>query len=790
MKKIILLFLVLVSYTGFSQVTIPTEYTIQNPLRLKTVNVGSKSDSVLVRGADQIIKYVPQSSIDGSGGGSQNLQQTLENGNTTDQSIEMTSGNSYTSLGAGSLLLIHNDTIHNASAWSGLNLNSETYSGITTVNGLLTLGSHKTGYSNSFSYLLPSVENSFGTTYFRLPINNIDEGHEYKLPVSVNGNFADENGNITISGGGSTPTLKEVINQENPTVLNNGGFVSIKSGNTAYDTTTEFRLSEDNVYIQSVDNASDKTGVVGTTNGEPTMSKGKSGNNTIINIADPIANTYFSFPAKPEGTYTLATLDDIPSSDSINLDTVLGNGSLGNDKNLRLKETSTNNNINLSPNTFSINNNTDDEIFETTSKGFSYHNPANVKVNNLFLNKTGFGTSNFRLPEKDTGDYTLATTDNIPTISQVLNSGSIGVDNYIRLTSSSNGLTSFQNNQRITFEDLSEKRAASFSAEGFELSTDLTDTPLNRYASYTSRGIAYRLASGTRSQDSQRNLFLPLDKTNLSYTFPISVNGNYADELGNITVSGSQNLQQTLDNESEAIGINKTFIQTGELILTSEDLTYPTTISFNKDDNAGIELSSNGSIGIESTSGGIQIGKSGFSPINISTNNQILLDGKPVRITGTKFQANTNESIDFTSDSFSAMLNNSYYLQSGDASMNLTSNNFNMGGTGFFFVLSGNNHGGITIGNNTLGIPQSSNHTTFNLPANYEAGSYNLAAINDIPSQYENTTTTALSSTNLNDSYSTAKKGDTVICADISGGALEYVKTSTGWISRSITAVP
>lgn len=63
MKKILLFLLFIGSFPAFSQVQIPQEYTINKPLRLETVNAGSKSDSIIVRGADKILKYVPQSKI-------------------------------------------------------------------------------------------------------------------------------------------------------------------------------------------------------------------------------------------------------------------------------------------------------------------------------------------------------------------------------------------------------------------------------------------------------------------------------------------------------------------------------------------------------------------------------------------------------------------------------------------------------------------------------------------------------------------------------------------------------
>ncbi|MEN2400572.1 hypothetical protein GKZ90_0012345 [Flavobacterium sp. MC2016-06] len=75
MKKIILLLLFIIPFTGFSQI-IPQEYTIKKPLRLQTVELGSKTDSILVRGSNEVIKYIPRSEFS-SGGESVTLENLL-----------------------------------------------------------------------------------------------------------------------------------------------------------------------------------------------------------------------------------------------------------------------------------------------------------------------------------------------------------------------------------------------------------------------------------------------------------------------------------------------------------------------------------------------------------------------------------------------------------------------------------------------------------------------------------------------------------------------------------------
>lgn len=83
MKKILILLLITLSLTTYAQ----KNYSIERPLYLGTVNAGSAADSVLVRGADKIVKFVPRSAFGGGSGGAQNLNDVLINGNSSSQSI-------------------------------------------------------------------------------------------------------------------------------------------------------------------------------------------------------------------------------------------------------------------------------------------------------------------------------------------------------------------------------------------------------------------------------------------------------------------------------------------------------------------------------------------------------------------------------------------------------------------------------------------------------------------------------------------------------------------------------
>lgn len=94
MKKILLAVLLVFALTANAQ----RNYEIESQLKLKTVNAGVKSDSVLVRGADKVVKFVPQSSIGESG--SKDLQSVLNTGKTASfddgvNVLELLNGDAY-----------------------------------------------------------------------------------------------------------------------------------------------------------------------------------------------------------------------------------------------------------------------------------------------------------------------------------------------------------------------------------------------------------------------------------------------------------------------------------------------------------------------------------------------------------------------------------------------------------------------------------------------------------------------------------------------------------------------
>lgn len=185
MKKIFLFFFLTMYCIGFSQkVQIPTEYTIKMPLRLETVKQGSKSDSVLVRGADKITKFVPRSEFTSNVDlPTPEINQVLNSGNNVfDKYLYFrNSSNS------------DEKTILNSFFAQVRNINSAS----SVYADKLQIGS--LSGSNSFTnYEIDGIRRYDGVSSFLKYPTFTSEIYQTILPVKVNNVFADDSGNIKI----------------------------------------------------------------------------------------------------------------------------------------------------------------------------------------------------------------------------------------------------------------------------------------------------------------------------------------------------------------------------------------------------------------------------------------------------------------------------------------------------------------------------------------------------------------------------------------------------------------
>lgn len=286
-------------------------YEINKPLKLNTVSEGEPTDNVLVYGADKEVKSIPRNEF---GGGSQDLQQTLENGNIA----SFDSNNSKLKFLEGD----ENNRVFEAKIGDGF-VRSSLSLGNTYAS--LSHSEPAPGHVNSnisatsTGIILSNNDNGTNAWYnmFFVPYNTTSQT-TYSLPIDK------PNGNYTlattddISGGSTTPTLQQVVET--------GEFYFDPESHEGNATCLGFYgTDKENVAI-----IGRGSGLLAGTN-EFTLSTTASGLNATILRGRYIEgkNLNFELPEdKDSGTYTLATLNDITGG-SQNLQQVLDQGSYG-----------------------------------------------------------------------------------------------------------------------------------------------------------------------------------------------------------------------------------------------------------------------------------------------------------------------------------------------------------------------------------------------------------------------------------------------------------------------------
>jgi hypothetical protein len=246
MKKILILLLITLGLTTYAQ----KNYSIERPLYLGTVNAGSAADSVLVRGADKIVKFVPRSEFGGGSGGTQNLQSVLNNGSeaTVNENLEIIADDILFKSNDAFRLAVNEkyyrlDTSKPDGIYTLATLDDITSGGSQNLQSVLengnevylpfflsvglskygvlqdnwnrySVGVEKDGASLNFgvgatpqlNYRYKNLDNSLTENSFLFPHNGIQDK---TIPISVNGNYADVNGNIPLSSITTTFTTND-----------------------------------------------------------------------------------------------------------------------------------------------------------------------------------------------------------------------------------------------------------------------------------------------------------------------------------------------------------------------------------------------------------------------------------------------------------------------------------------------------------------------------------------------------------------------------------------------------
>ncbi|MBS7233606.1 hypothetical protein KHA90_21565 [Flavobacterium psychroterrae] len=204
MKKAIILCMFIIGMMASAQNQITTK-----PLQLNTVKKGLTNDSILVWGEDKVVKFMPKSSF-----GSKS-------------SANITAGYNVTVNGSGD---VNNPYVINASyPTNGASYSDNPFTAYCFIYPDRGFQYYKqqspdnegrsiqTTYADSsIKYSLQAPESNSVNIGFELKFPKpISSYYTRTLPISVNGNFADINGNIALSQNAATSTLQSVINAGN-----------------------------------------------------------------------------------------------------------------------------------------------------------------------------------------------------------------------------------------------------------------------------------------------------------------------------------------------------------------------------------------------------------------------------------------------------------------------------------------------------------------------------------------------------------------------------------------------
>lgn len=298
MKKILLLLLLVVfALTANAQ----RNYEIESQLKLKTVNQGTASDSVLVRGEDKVVKFIPRSEFS-SGGGSQDIQNVLEVGSTSSIPITIEGANSRSAVLSHDKLRLNNGTTSYSHLTRGELRFEDQFTYSTTYGRAGIVGGNQGNNGQTILYLNDRTTSGMASYSFGNRVGGVhiiatlDDIPSYSVPnlgqVITTGN--DVYGqqfrlNTDETGEYKTVYQAEGVNVFSPDRSSSYGLTAMNLVDSNF--IQSFELSD----IKFEDRITHKIGHLNF-------------NDTVIN--DVVLKLPFS---KPDGTYTLATLDDIPT---------------------------------------------------------------------------------------------------------------------------------------------------------------------------------------------------------------------------------------------------------------------------------------------------------------------------------------------------------------------------------------------------------------------------------------------------------------------------------------------
>jgi hypothetical protein len=264
------------------------KHTFKTALNFEQVETGSAEDNVLVRTAEGDVKEVARDEF--GGGGSQDLQSVLNNGSVAETAnIHL---NEYSSI----------NLTNNLGSFTGT-LQLSTWNGIDIVA----------------SNTVPSLNLGYGEVKFKPPVGTSGEVL-MRVITPLDGQYTLLNVPSKPTGEYTLATLDDIPtggSQDLQSILNNGAYAEFDG--TSNLATSNLRLMEPDgeggrEFAVNISGEASNATQFQSTADNIQMFKNTPTGTTTFRILNPVANTIINLPDPTvDGTYTLATLEDIPS---------------------------------------------------------------------------------------------------------------------------------------------------------------------------------------------------------------------------------------------------------------------------------------------------------------------------------------------------------------------------------------------------------------------------------------------------------------------------------------------
>lgn len=560
MKKILFYLLMPVTLQMSAQ---STTY-FSKPLELERVPAStSKSDSVLVRGTDKIMKFVPRSEF---GGSAKTFDEVLGAGPiATDKaaiwrySPEGGAGASGVTAIGPMLVQLQDqtkvpDSVKTATIDpTGINiqgLSNNAYASDLKWDRLMFSNRSLADNSDTFTFIHTREDNGTDPvqTVVKLPKNT----GEYYLPLTINGYPADRTGNIEISGGGSQD-LQSVLNTGMGGYVNGDYNISLNNGD--YPNTKSLLLNPNNLDI-SYNSQTQALLYQGSDSGAGTINKYYGA--LALSIADFPADEFGNFPnrrssillANPDseentsgginyGKYFLPvndnsnTIKTLATEDQITLQKAVDNNNIIDDNSsIICGEGDITTNIYSEGVTLSNASTTRDitlGIDTNSSKAYvlEYIDPNGLNPDKriiLEFYKELEGINRFKFPEKPDGEYTLATEDILTlqgTLTNGTNASFDGGDNTADILTTLSGTR-----KRVTFVTSTTGFGTSQFSVHDQLAIISNDTGSNIRGSFSVANGLSKIQQDNGSAGTTVQFNTPTSNSTVNFPAP-SVSGDY-----------------------------------------------------------------------------------------------------------------------------------------------------------------------------------------------------------------------------------------------------------------------